>query len=127
MKFKRFLITLCLTEHLQCLLMKVAGFQPTTLLKKKALSKMFFKEFCKLYKKIFSFDRTPRGACFLCLSVNFGKFFRRLLIESASAKLLFHEQVAEFHSPDTVKTISHVLFKHFIQKQDAAIQNSSFT
>ena len=41
-KFKRFLITLCLTEHLQCLLMKVAGFQPTTLLKKKDFVKDVF-------------------------------------------------------------------------------------
>ena len=37
---------------------------------------MFFCEFCKIFKNIFSFDRAPPADCFLCLSVNFETFFR---------------------------------------------------
>ena len=45
---------------------------------KETTAKMFFCEFCKIFKDIFSFDRTPQDDCFLCLSVNF-EFFRTLL------------------------------------------------
>ena len=31
---------------------------------------MFFSEFSKIFKDIFSFDRTPQDDCFLCLPVN---------------------------------------------------------
>ena len=48
-------------------------------IKKDPPVKMFFCEFCKNFQNIFSFDRTPDG-CFLCLSVNFEKFFRTLLL-----------------------------------------------
>ena len=41
--------------------------------------KLFCCEFCKNFKNIFSFDRTPPDNCFLCLSVNFETFFRKLL------------------------------------------------
>ena len=46
---------------------------------KETTDKMFFCEFCKIFKDIFSFDRTPQDDCFLCLSVNF-EFFRTLLL-----------------------------------------------
>ena len=36
-------------------------------------------------------------------------------------------QVAEFQPVDTIKSISHVLFKHFIQKRDVALPRRSFT
>ena len=47
---------------------------------KETTTKMFFCEFCKIFKDIFSFDRTPQDDCFLCLYVNF-EFFRTLLLE----------------------------------------------
>ena len=48
---------------------------------KEAAAKMFFCEFFKIFKDIFSFDRTPPDDdCFLCLSVNF-EFFRTSFIE----------------------------------------------
>ena len=46
---------------------------------KEATAKKFSCEFCKIFKDIFSFDRTPQDDCFLCLSVNF-EFFRTLLL-----------------------------------------------
>ena len=46
---------------------------------KETTAKMFFCEFCKTFKDIFSFDRTPQDDCFLCLYVNF-EFFRTLLL-----------------------------------------------
>ena len=78
-------------------------------------AKLFFCEFRKIFKDIFSFDRTPRDDCFLCLSVNF-EFFRTLLLYSTSGKLLFCVQVEEFQPPDTVKSyctgLSNVLYKN---------------
>ena len=37
---------------------------------------MFFCKFCKIFKNIFSFDRTPQDDCFLCLSVIFWDVFQ---------------------------------------------------
>ena len=58
-------------------------------IKNKIPAKIFFYEFGKTFKSIFSFDRTPTDYCFLCFSVNFEKFFRTLLLQSTSRKLLF--------------------------------------
>ena len=46
--------------------------------KKQTPEKMFFCEFCKSFKNIFSSDRTPPDDYFLCLSINFETFFRTL-------------------------------------------------
>ena len=77
---------------------------------------MFFCELCKMFKNIFSFDRTPQDDCFLCLSVNFEKFFRTPLSQSTSGKLLFHVQVAEFQPPNTVKKLLHRCFSSIFYK-----------
>ena len=87
---------------------------------------MFFSEFCKILKDIFTFDRTPPDDCFLCLSVNF-EFFRTLLLYSTSGKLLFRVQVEEFQPPDTVKNYFTGPFKCFIQEREVAIQRRLFT
>ena len=88
---------------------------------KETTTKMFFCEFCKIFKDIFSFDRTPQDDCFLCLSVNF-EFFRTLLLQSTSGKLLFCVPVEEFQPPDTVKNYFTGPFKRFIQEREVAIQ-----
>ena len=67
------------------------------------------------FKNIFSFDRTPPDDCFLCLSMNFERFFRTLLLYSITGKLLLHVQAAEFHQMQQ-KTTSQVLFKHFFTR-----------
>ena len=87
---------------------------------------MFFCEFCKIFKDIFSFDRTPQDDCFLCMSVNF-QFFRTLLLSSTSGKLLFRVPVEEFQPSDTVKNYFTGPFKCFIQEQEVAIQRRLFT
>ena len=73
-----------------------------------------------MFKNIFCFDRTPLDHCFLYLSVNFDKFFRTLLLQSTSEKLLFHVEVAEFRPPDTVKN-------YFVQEREEAIWRRSFS
>ena len=70
---------------------------------KETTAKMLLCEFCKTFKDIFSFDRTPKDDCFLCLPVNF-EFFRTLVLQGNSGKLLFCVQVEEFQPRDTVKT-----------------------
>ena len=73
-----------------------------------------------MFKNIFCFDRTPLDHCFLYLSVNFDKFFRTLLLQSTSEKLLFHVEVAEFRPPDTIKN-------YFVQEREEAIWRRSFS
>ena len=77
------------TEDLQWLILTFLGFQPVTLWKKRLRHRCFSVNFAKLLRA--SSDRTPRDDCFLCLSVNFEKFFRspkstfgKLLISSTS-------------------------------------------
>ena len=62
---------------------------------------MFFCEFAKFVRTYF--DRTPPDDCFLSLPVNFEKFFRTLLLQSTSEKLLlFRVQVAELQPANTI-------------------------
>ena len=74
------------TEHLQRLLLTVTGFQPATLLKKRLQQRRFSVNFAKFIGT--SFDWTPLGDCFLCLSVNLEKFLRSPFLQTASGKLL---------------------------------------
>ena len=93
---------------------------------KETTAKMFFCEFCKIFKNIFSFDRTPPDECFLCLSVNF-EFFRTVILQSTSEKLPFHVQVEEFQPPDIVKKYFTCLFKRFKQEREVDIRRRLFT
>ena len=58
---------------------KSFSFLACNFIMKETAAKMFFCQFCKIFKDIFSFDRTPQDDCFSCLSVNF-EFFRTLLL-----------------------------------------------
>ena len=76
-------------------------FPACNFIKKEILAKMFFCEFAKFLRTYFY--RTPPDDCFLSLSVNFEKFFRTLLLQSTSEKLiLFRVQVAEFQPANTI-------------------------
>ena len=86
---------------------------------------MFFCEFCKILKDIFTFDRTPQDDCFLCLSVNFE--FLHFFYRAPPEKLLFRVPVEEFQPPDTVKNYFTGPFKCFIQEQKVAIRRRLFT
>ena len=78
MKFAKFLRKLCFKKHLKWLLQTVSDFASCSFIKKETPAKIFFCEFCKNFKNIFSFDRTTPDGCFLCLTVNFEKFFYRV-------------------------------------------------
>ena len=93
---------------------------------KATMAKKIFCIFCKIFKDIFSFDRTPQDDCFLCLSVNF-EFFRTLLLCSTSGKLLFRVQVEGFQPPHTVKNYFTVPCKRFIEEREVAIRRHLFT
>ena len=71
-----FLKTCFFTEHLQWLLLTVSGFQPATLLRKRRRERYLSINFAKFLGT--SLD-SPDD-CFLCLSVNFEKFFRLPLL-----------------------------------------------
>ena len=73
-----FLKTSFWTEHLQWLLLKVSGFHPATLFKKRPGERCLSVNFANFLRT--SFARTPPDDCFLCLSVNFEKFFRSSLL-----------------------------------------------
>ena len=76
--FAKFLRIPCFTEHLQWLLLAVPCFQPATLSKKRLSQRYFSLNFAKFLQT--SFDRAPPDDFFLCLSLNFGKFFRTPLL-----------------------------------------------
>ena len=111
-----FLRTPFLTEHFQWLLLTVSGFQPAALLKKGLQQRRFSVRFAKFLRT--SFYKTPPDDCFLCLPVILRSFSDHLFYRAPLGNCLFHVQVAEFQPPDTIKSISQVLFKHFIQKRD---------
>ena len=105
---RNFFRTICFTEHFQWLLLTFIGLQLATLLKTETSTKMFFFKFTEFLRK--SFDRTLPDDCFLCLFVNFEKFFTTPLLWS---KCLFHVQVAEFKPPDTAKNYFTGAFQAF--------------
>ena len=76
------------------------------------MGKMFFCEFWKIFKDIFSFDRTPQDDYFLFLFVNF-EFSRTLPLQSTSGELLFRVPVDKFRPPGTVKNYFTGPFKCF--------------
>ena len=86
-------------------------------IKKETPAKMFFCEFCKIFKKIFSFDRTPLDDCLLCLSLNLRSLSNSFFYKAPPGNCLFHVQFAEFQPPDTEKSISQVLFKHLYKNE----------
>ena len=58
----------------------------------------------------------------LLVPVILRKFSDHLFYRAPLGNSLFHVDVAEFQPPDKIKSISEVLFKHFIQKRDVAIR-----
>ena len=63
-----------------------------------------------------SFSRRPPDDCFLCLFVNFVKFFRTPLYRVPSGNCLFHVQAAEFQAEDTVKNYFIGAFQAFYER-----------
>ena len=120
-----FLRTPILTEHLQCLLLTVLGFQPAALYKKELQQRRFSMRFAKFLRT--SFYGKPPDYYFLCLPVISRSFSGHLFLKAPLGNSLFHVQAAEFQPPDKIKSISQVLFKHLIRKQDVAIRRRSFT
>ena len=102
MKCAKFLRVPCFREHLQWLLLKVSGFRPATLCKKRLWQRCFSVNFAKVL-----------GISFLLTPVNFEKFFRTLLYRAHPRNCYFHVQVAEFQPPDIVKNYSTGAFQTF--------------
>ena len=100
-------------------------FPPAALLKKRLQQRRFSVRFAKFLRT--SFYKTPPDDCFLCLPVILRSFSDHLFYRAPLGNCLFHVQVAEFQPPDTIKRISQVLLKHFIQKRDLAIRRRSLT
>ena len=100
MKFAKFLRAPSFAEHLQWLFLKVPGFQPATLLKKRLWKRCFYVNFAKLLRTSFLLTEHLQmsASC-----VKFETFFRTLLLQSTLGKPLFYLQVAQFQPPDTVK------------------------
>ena len=129
-----FLKTPFFTEHLQWrLLLKVLGFQPAALLKKR-LGKMFICEFCKIFKNIFLSEHLRMTASYVCLwifnEVYLWSFSNHLFCRAHMGNCLFHLQVAEFQLLHTVNKYFtwRVLFRHFIQEEvGVAIRRRSCT
>ena len=91
---------------------------------------MFFCEFCKIFKNIFRFHRTPLYDCSLCLSVciEFWDVFQNTcFIERLGKTAILCTSCKILTTKYSKKTISQVLLKHFIQDREVAIRERSFT
>ena len=94
-------------------------------IKKEIPAKIFFCEFCKTSFQT-SFDRTPPDD--YCLSVNFKKFCQNIsFIEQLWETSYFMYKLQNFNKQIQWKTISQVLFKHFMEEQEIAVQRRFFT
>ena len=100
-------------------------FPACSLLKKGLQQRRFYVNFPKFLRP--SFNRTSLDDCFWCLHVTLRTFSDHLFHRAPMRNCLFDVQVAEFQQPNTIKIVSQVLFKHFLQKRDVTIGRSSFT
>ena len=82
-------------------------------IKKETPGKMFFCEFYKIFKSIFSFDRTPPDDCLLYLLWILKSFSERFFYKAPPGYCLFHVQVAEFQPLDAVKNYFIGAFQAF--------------
>ena len=98
----------------QWLLLTVSGFATCNFIKKETPERRFSVSFAKLLRT--SSDRITLDNSFLCLSVNFEKFFRPNFTRESLGNSLVHVQVTQLKPPDTIKSISQVLFKHLINE-----------
>ena len=99
-------------------------FPPAAFFKKGLQQRRFSVRFTKFLRT--SFYKTPPNDCFLCLPVIFRSFSDHPLFRAPLGNIYFmFIQVAEFQPPDKIKSISHILFKHLIQKRDIAIGRRS--
>ena len=94
-------------------------------IKKATPAKTCLCEICKIFKKIFL--QNTSGWLLLVSICNFEKFSDHLFFRAPLGNSLFLVQVAEFQTPDKIKSISQALFKHSIPKRDVAIRRRSFT
>ena len=88
-------------------------FPACNFINKETLAEMLFCKFCEILQTIFSFNRTPRDDCFLCLSVN----FENISFMNTSAKLLISR---------TSCRISTAYFTYKLQNFNQQIQQKSY-
>ena len=93
--------------------------------KRRTPAKTFFREFRKIFKNIF-LQNTSGWLLLLCLPAILRSFSDLLFYRAPLGNCLFHVQVAEFRPPNTIKSISRLLFKHFIRKRDVSVRMHSF-
>ena len=82
--------------------------------------KFFPVKFAKCLGIRTSFDKTPLDDCFWRLSADFENFFRKPM-----GNCLFHVQVAEFQSPDTVKSYFTSAFQAFYIRPRSSYSKAS--
>ena len=85
-------------------------FPACNFIKKETPAKMFICEFCKIFKNIF-WQNTSGWLLLLFIWECLRSFSECLFYRAPLGNCLFHVQVAEFQPPDTIKSISQVLFK----------------
>ena len=100
-------------------------FPACNFIKKEIPAKMFFCEFCKIFKNIFW--QNTSGWLFLKFICEFSEVFQNIpVMEHLWETTYFMNKLQNFNLQIQWKTISQVLFKHFIHKQEVAIRRRSF-
>ena len=101
-------------------------FPACNFIKKKRLQRRCFSvNFAKFLKA--SFDRTPSDDCFLCVTEFWGIVQITSFIEYLWETSYFKYKLLNFNHQIQEKSISQVLFKHFIQEQEVASYSKART
>ena len=102
-------------------------FPACNFIKKEIPAKMFFCEFCKIFKNMIFWQNTS-GWLLLKFNCEFWEVFQNTsFIEHLWETAYFTYKLQNFNQQILWKTISHKLFKHFIQEQEEAIWRRSST
>ena len=100
---RNFLRAPCFTEHLQWLLLKVSGYRPATLLKKKLPKRCLSENFAKFLRTTFLLTEDFRMTAFCVYLWILKHFSEHFFYRARRRNCLFYVKVVVFQLPDTVK------------------------
>ena len=114
------------TEHLQWLLLTVSDFQPSTSLKKRLGQRYLSVKFANCLRT--SLDKKTSGWLLLMFICEFWEIFQiTSFIEHLWETAYLIYKLLNFNHHIQEKSISQVVFKHFIQEEEVAIRRRSCT
>ena len=135
-KFPKFWILPCFTEHFQWLLLKVSGFQPANQFRKGLLQRCFSVNFAKFLRTSFVLTEHLRETAFSCTSCKISttrygkKLFCTRTRRSHLKAFIFSKSYQPASFQKKKKTLLHILlhvfFFHFLRTYQDSLYRKSF-